>query len=231
MIQNLILGDCLEELSKIPDNSIDLILTDPPFGITSCEWDIIIPFDKLWKEYYRIIKLNTAIILFSSQPFTTKLINSNINNFKYVWIWNKKSISNPQLAKFQPLKCHEEICVFSNGKIPYFPQGVMSCSKMRKKDTGTLGATVRKAYEQTTTGYPKSILEFSVERVFHPTQKPVKLLEYLIKTYTNEENSIILDSCAGSGSTLVAAKNLNRRFIGIEKEERYFNIAKTRLSL
>lgn len=222
--------DCLVGMQKIDDKSIDCIICDLPFGVTACGWDLILPFDILWSQYNRIIKDKSAIVLFATQPFTTKLVSSNIDNFKYSWIWNKKSVSNPQLAKKQPLKCHEDIIVFSNGSCCYFPQDLQPYSRKRKKDSSSLGHCVRKDYEQTVTNYPKSIIEFSVERGLHPTQKPILLIEYLIKTYTNEED-LVLDSCIGSGTTALAARNLNRNFIGFENNEEYFKTAQKRLNL
>ena len=226
-------GDCLEVMKDIPDKSIDMILTDPPYGTTVCKWDTIIPFDKLWEQYNRVIKDNGAIVLFGSQPFTSKLICSNIENYKYDWIWDKKKAPNFRGVKYQPLIPYEIISVFNTTK--YNPQ--MTEGKMRKK-----GGNPSKYEEQAISKgtkpkinnlyYPKAILEFSKannkESGLHPTQKPVALLEYLIKTYTNE-NETVLDNCMGSGSTGVACVNTNRDFIGIELDENYFNIAKERI--
>ena len=228
MLDTIIHGDCLEVMRNIPSGKVDMILCDLPYEITACKWDTIIPFTPLWEQYERIIKDNGAIVLTTSQPFTSALIMSNIKLFKYCWIWDKKSISNPQLAKIQPLKCHEEIVIFGKGKIHYAPQGLTPCSRKRKKDNGELGHCVRKDYEQTVTNYPKSILNFSVERGLHPTQKPVPLFEYLIKTYSNEGETV-LDNCIGSGTTAAAAINTGRHFIGIEKELKYVDIARRRM--
>ena len=224
-------GDCLEVMKDIPDKSIDMILCDLPYGTTACKWDNIIPFEPLWEQYNRIIKDNGAIVLFSSQPFTTFLINSNIKDYKYTWIWNKKKGGNILNLKYQPYKIHEEINVFH--KHNYFP--IMEKQKERKSKTYSIGkANGIKNYGDLRTynkKYPKSILEFSnanQKGKIHPTQKPVALLEYLIKTYTNE-NDTVLDNCMGSGSTGVACKNLNRNFIGIEISEEYYNIAKERI--
>jgi len=223
-------GDCLELMKDIPDKSIDMILCDLPYGTTACKWDVIIPFDKLWEQYNRIIKDNAAIVLFGSEPFSTKLRMSNLKMYKYDWVWNKKLAGNGILAKKQPLKIHENIIVF-NSKI-YYPQ--MTTGKYQKKmgikeseitgGEGYCKPTYNNKY------YPKSIQEFFMTRKgrVHPTQKPVALLEYLIKTYTNEKE-LVLDNCMGSGSTGVAALNTNRCFIGIEKDEKYFNIAKERI--
>ena len=229
----LIHGDCLEEMKKIPDKSIDMILCDLPYGTTKCKWDVVIPFDELWGQYNRIIKDNGAITLFGSQPFTSKLICSNIDNYKYDWIWDKKKAPNFRGVKYQPLIPYEIISVFNTTK--YNPQ--MTEGKMRRK-----GGHPSKHEEQAISKgtkpkinnlyYPKAILEFSKannkESGLHPTQKPIELLEYLIKTYTSE-GEMVLDNCMGSGSTGVACINTNRKFIGIEKEEKYFNIAKERI--
>lgn len=230
MNYELYLGDCLELMKDIPDGSVDLILCDLPYGTTACKWDSVIPFEPLWEQYRRIAKKNAAIVLTASQPFTTALIGSNMRDFKYCWVWDKRRVSNPQLAKFQPLKCHEDVVVFSNGggKTPYNPQGLIDTIKVRKQDSSNLGHCVRKAYTQTKTGYPKTIQTFSFETGLHPTQKPVALMEYLIRTYTNEGETV-LDNCMGSGTTGVASMNTGRRFIGIEMDEGYFNIAKKRI--
>lgn len=233
---NLYNGDCLEIMKDIPDKSIDLILCDLPYGTTNCKWDILIDFDKLWCQYNRIIKDDHAIVLFSSQPFTTIMINSNIKKFKYCWVWDKKKPSNFPLAKIQPMKYHEDICVF-NSKV-YYPIMVPVAGRNAKKGVnktpeifnGGLSNPeyLKKVY---TDKYPSSILEFSnadQTNRLHPTQKPTNLLEYLIKTYT-KENEIVLDNCMGSGSTGIACLNTNRNFIGIEMDENYFNVAKNRI--
>lgn len=223
-------GDCLELMKDIPDKSIDMILCDLPYGTTACKWDNVIPFEPLWEQYKRIIKDNGAIVLFGSEPFTSKLICSNINNFKYKWIWNKKQTGNPFLCKKQPLKIYEEIIIF-NSKI-YYPQ--MRIGKFRKKGGAKRSKLYNiKSYEtQNNLYYPIAIIDFAnckdKAKRLHPTQKPVDLLEYLIKTYTNE-NETVLDNCMGSGSTGVACINTNRNFIGIELDEDYFNIAKDRI--
>ena len=226
-------GDCLELMKDIPDGSVNLILCDLPYGTTDCKWDSVIPFEPLWKAYKRIIKANGAIVLTASQPFTTVLAASNINEFKYQWVWKKERPSNPQLAKLQPLKFHEDILVFANGKATYNPQGVIEIPKeklkVHKPEKNLLGHCQRKPYIQTHTGYPKSIVSFSAERGHHPTQKPVALMEYLIKTYTNEGDTV-LDNCMGSGTTGVACVNTNRSFIGIEMDAKYFNIAQNRIN-
>lgn len=234
MKQEVWLGDCLELMKNIPDESVDMILCDLPYGTTACKWDIIIPFDLLWEQYHRIIKGKGAMVFTSSQPFTSSLVMSNIKNFKYEWIWEKEQGVNFQLCKYQPLKIHENILVFSKKTHSYNPQDLIKIEKTKsnKFKGGNLGhhssESLRTEYKQEFSNYPKSIQKFKRERGMHPTQKPVPLFEYLIKTYTNE-GDLVLDNCAGSGTTLVAAKNLNRQFIGIEKEEKYYNIILERL--
>ena len=300
-------GDCLELMSQIPNNSIDCVICDLPYGTTACKWDVIIPFDRLWLHYNRILKDTGTVILFGSQPFTSKIIASNWEDFRYEYIWVKNNCSNFQLANKQPLKYHENICVFykdiiqtvfsdimtqemskqgltqkdlqylflsKNGnptgwvsnklkgtQIPTKQQWKKLCNlfgiendydnlllklkkhtyntntiQTEKKQTnkgkaGSLGhLSVKETYYiQTQMDYPKSVLFFDREsNMVHPTQKPLQLLEYLVKTYSNV-GDLILDNCMGSGSTGVACKHLNRQFIGIEKEDKYFNIAKERI--
>lgn len=220
-------GDCLELMKDIPDKSIDMILCDLPYGTTWSKWDSIIDFKELWEEYNRICK--GAIVLFSSQPFTTKLINSNIKNFKYTWYWIKNIKGNYLNAKRQPLRQLEEINVFN--KHNYYPQGIKKVNKISKR--GSSAKTTMQNYSnewvQENEGYPSNILYFDLDKEkFHPTQKPIDLLQYLIKTYTNE-NELVLDNCMGSGSTGVACLNMNRKFIGIELEDKYFDIAIERI--
>lgn len=226
-------GDCLEVMSDLPPASIDLILCDLPYGTTACKWDIIIPFEPLWEQYKRIIKDNGAICLFGSEPFSTELRHSNLQMFRYDWIWEKEQGANFMLCKYQPYKVHEIISVFSKKKHLYIPQ--MTEGKPYVSGKGTSGDITNNVIKTQTknngTRYPRSIQRFNTEKSkgsLHPTQKPVKLLEYLIKTYTNE-NATVLDNCMGSGSTGVAAVNTNRRFIGIEKDNKYFDIAKQRI--
>lgn len=306
-------GDCLEVMKDIPDKSIDMILCDLPYGTTACKWDIVIPFDKLWEQYERVIKVNGAIVLFGSQPFSSKLVSSNIENFSHQWIWKKNKSSNFQLSKKMPLKITEDILVFyfnydkydfrrkyfeqvlkfigkkkteilketnqgldhcfrinslqfdipteenynlliakykidkmknfityselSKYKRIYNPQGIKKPEKrIIESNIGKAGKlnqcsslNKRFYYEREYINYPLNILEFDKEvKTVHATQKPVALLEYLIKTYTNE-NDIVLDNCMGSGSTGIACVNTNRNFIGIELDEKYFNIAKERI--
>lgn len=231
---HLLNGDCLELMKEIPDKSIDMILCDLPYGTTDCKWDVIIPFDLLWQQYSRIAKDNTAIVLFSAQPFTTKLIHSNLKKFKYCWYWKKNNATGGIFCKYQPMRCIEDICVFYDKMPTYNPQGLKKLEKIKVSQPVGNGVYKKKKNPsiQTHTGYPKHLLEFANEALnskrLHPTQKPVKLLEYLIKTYTNE-GDVVLDNCMGSGSTGVASVNTNRSFIGIEKDNDYFAIAKERI--
>ena len=226
--------DCLSILPNLKDSSIDLILTDPPYGTTQCNWDSVIPFEPMWKELKRIIKDNGCIALFGTEPFSSYLRTSNIKWFKYDWIWNKKNISNPLIAKYQPLRQHEIITIFYNKSCNYYPiKTDLDIKRDWKQYNKTdLHGKVNVGVSGKTEGkYPKSIIEFSnaVRQKLHPTQKPISLLEYLIKTYTNE-NDTVLDFTMGSGSTGVAAKNLNREFIGIELDKKYFEIATNRIN-
>lgn len=219
--------DCLEGMKKIDDKSIDLILCDLPYGTTWAKWDEIINFELLWKEYKRICK--GAIVLFSSQPFTTKLINSNLKDYKYTWYWIKNIKGNYLNAKRQPLRQLEEINVFC--KHNYYPQGLEEYNKIGRSGSGakTTLCNYSNRWFQENTGYPSNILYYDLDKdKFHPTQKPVALLEYLIKTYTNE-NDMILDNCIGSGSTAVACINTNRQYIGFELDENYYKIACERI--
>lgn len=236
---DLYFGDCLEKMKNIEDGSVDLILCDLPYGTTDCKWDNIIPFDLLWEQYNRVIKENGAIVLFSAQPFTTKLINSNIKNYRYSWYWIKNNSTGFTFAKYQPMRKVEDINVFYKKAPLYNPQGLVKLDKPKKykrkqskdtKDSIYKEGSLSKEYTVKYTNYPNNLLFYNKEpKSLHPTQKPVDLLEYLIKTYTNE-NDIVLDSCAGSGSTGVACANTNRRFIGIELPEHYYNIASNRIS-
>jgi len=238
---NLIQGDCLEEMKKIPDGSVDLVLTDPPYGTTACKWDTVIPFEPMWEQLKRVTKKNGAIVLFGSQPFTSALIMSNPKMFKYCWIWEKDKATNHLNAKIMPMKKTEDIIVFSKGKIDYKPQlSDKPKENIRPPTTKRLQASV---YGKMTAdscrtipvdkSYPNEILNFrgcfgDKGKSFHPTQKPVALMEYLIKTYTNEGETV-LDFTMGSGSTGVACKNINRNFIGIELDEDYYEIACKRI--
>lgn len=227
----LILGDCLDELPKIFDKNIDLVLTDPPYGTTQCKWDSIISLDFIWKELKRITKENTAIIFTASQPFTTTLINSNIEDFRYDLVWCKNQGTNFYNANRMPLRSHEDILIFYKKLPTYNPQ--KTDGKPYEQKRGTPSEVYRGKDLHTTKSdgkrFPLSWKIFKKDKEkLHPTQKPVALLEYLIKTYTNE-NDTVLDFTMGSGSTGVACKNLNRNFIGIEKDNKYFDIAKQRI--
>lgn len=231
----LFCGDCLEIMKEIPDNSIDMILCDLPYGTTKCKWDIIIPFKKLWENYNRIIKNNGAIVLFGTEPFSSELRISNIKNYKYDWVWDKVKPNGHLVAKYRPMQRSENISVFGNNKINYFPiMEERENPKISKEYSRTeiMGGKYKNLDGKVLNKkYPQTILKFSnacQKNKYHPTQKPIELLEYIIKTYTNE-NMIVLDNCMGSGSTCVASKKLNRKYIGIEKEEKYFNIAVERL--
>lgn len=233
----LIKGDCLEVMKDIPDKSIDMILCDLPYGTTSCKWDIVIPMNLLWNEYNRIAKDGAAIVLFGSQPFTSVLVTSNIKNYRHSWIWNKKMGANFSQVKRSPLKIHEDIVVFSKGPLKYNPQmikGSMRTVGSEKEYKDTI-IPIKKTKKKSDLRYPVSILEYSnagrtgKSKRVHPTQKPVALLEYLIKTYTNEGDTV-LDNTMGSGSTGVACIKNNRNFIGIEKEDEYYEIACDRIS-
>ena len=233
----LLFGDCLERMKEIPDGSVDLILTDPPYGTISCKWDNVINFDLMWIELKRIIKPNGAIVLFGNEPFTSLLITSNLKGFKYRLDWNKKIPSGMSYAKYRPMQQTEDICVFTSKgeKSVYHPQMVkrekpIKSGGMKNSDSAATNGykPLNKTYEFKN---PVTLIEFDKIRKgsLHPTQKPVPLLEYLIKTYTNE-NETVLDFTFGSGSTGVACLNTNRKFFGIEMEEGYFNIAVERIN-
>jgi len=243
---NLMQGDCLERMKEIESGSVDMILTDPPYGTTACKWDSIIPLEPMWEQLKRIIKANGAIVMTASQPFTTTLISSNMKMFKYCWVWNKKFGANFANANRMPLKTHEDICVFYK-KLPTYNKQMEKRDKIidaRKwkndKKLSSVNVQGLKNQQATSVIYthknPISIIDCSsvkgecnnTKRV-HPTQKPVALMEYLIKTYTNEGETV-LDFTMGSGTTGVAAKNLKRSFIGIELDENYFKIAQDRIS-
>ena len=228
-------GDCLELMKNIPDKSVDMILCDLPYEITKNKWDKIIPFDLLWEQYNRCIKDNGAIVLFGNQPFTSHLILSNEKYFRYSMVWNKNKFSDFLNAKRKPMKVNEDIIVFYKKQPTYNPQYTYSTPYKRWNTQEAVDKQTNYGKHKSNISQsdgkrlPLTILNFNrVERPLHPTQKPVELLEYLIKTYTNE-NEIVLDNCMGSGSTGVACINTNRNFIGIELDETYFNIAKERI--
>lgn len=242
----LYLGDCLEVMKQLSAESVDCIICDLPYGTTACKWDSIIDLPSMWKEYERVIKPKGAIVLFASEPFATALRWSNINRYRYDWIWNKTHCSNFQTMNYQPGRQHELICVFSKAKavytsndnsMNYYPQktlrdkptrnggGLKTCKMLH----GNNMEKIDKVYYDK---HPTSILDFKVvppkQRV-HPTQKPEDLIEFLIKSYT-QEGDLVLDNCMGSGTTGLACKNLNRNFIGIELDKEYFEIAKKRIN-
>lgn len=242
---SLYLGDCLEVMKNIPDNSVDMVLCDLPYGMTVCKWDCVIPFDELWEAYKRVCKEEAAILLFGSEPFSSYLRISNIKQFKYDWIWHKNSSGGFATAKTRPMKYHEIISVFYEKQPVYNPQFQpysKSCAErfkqgdMLKRNNSICKINGINSHSTSTFDfergkYPESIQFFKTElskNRLHPTQKPVALCEYLIKTYTNE-GMTVLDNCMGSGSTGVACININRKFIGIEKDEKYFEIAKNRI--
>lgn len=242
-------GDCLELMKDIPDESVDLILCDLPYGTTACSWDNILPFDKLWEHYKRIIKKDGVICLFAMQPYTSMLISSNLDMYRYNWIWRKNSSTGFLNANYKPLTETEDICVFSNGTvgslsnnpIRYYPQDLIEVNRIKQNNPNS---TWRKSkgynsmnnklnseeeFTQKYENYPTNILEFDRDNcIYHPTQKPVELLEYLIKTYTRE-GQVVLDNCMGSGSTIIACINTKRNYIGMESDETYFNLAEKRI--
>lgn len=227
-------GDCLEVMKLIPDGSIDLIICDLPYETTYCSWDTIIPFEPLWEAYKRIIKPNGAMLLFANGMFTYKVMDSNPKDFKYNYIWIKNNCTNFPNAKRQPMRRHEQILVFYKKQPTYNPQGLVPVTKNRERHNEKMGdsfncESLQKNYIQEFKNYPSDVLNFDRDKVnFHPTQKPIKLLEHLILTHSNP-GDLVLDNCAGAGSTLIAAKNTNRNYVGIEKEEKYFKIIEERL--
>ena len=233
---NLMNGDCLELMKKLPDGSVDMVLTDPPYGTTACKWDSVIHFEPMWEQLKRVIKPNGAVVLFGSQPFTSSLVMSNTEMFRYEWIWDKKNPTNFALANRQPLKYHENILVFYKKQPVYNP--IKWLGKVNHKQGASIenfaetrGVIKRVNDDLSGLKFPRSIIEVekhSSQCGLHPTQKPVALMEYLIKTYTNE-NETVLDFTMGSGTTGVACVNTNRNFIGIELDADYFEIAKKRI--
>lgn len=248
-------GDCLELMKNIPDKSVDMILCDLPYGTTACKWDMVIPFEPLWEQYNRVIKDNGAICLFGSEPFSTKLRVSQFDIYKYDWYWEKSKPNGFQHSKNKPMKAVENICVFSKAPIghksqfgdkrmKYNPQGITSAGEKVVKNCSHSGNTMGGQngnssrpnqvgiHYEAFTGFPNDVLKYNNiigKQAIHPTQKPVPLCEYLIKTYTNEGETV-LDNCMGSGSTGVACINTDRKFIGIELDDTYFEIAKDRIN-
>mgnify|MGYP006439643795 CR=1 FL=1 len=235
----LMKGNCLERMKEIETDSVDMALVDPPYETTSCKWDKIIDLSLMWEQLSRIVKLNGSIAIMASQPFTSKLIMSNPDWFRYCWYWEKERLTNIAQVKKRPGKTIEEICVFYKKQPTYNPQMVKHNGPKRtnKVKNGKMGELTDinqknvKEYNDTGYRYPTQVLKFQRDTLklnLHPTQKPLALMEYLIKTYTNENDSVI-DFAMGSGTTGVACVNLNRQFIGIELDENYFNIAKERI--
>jgi len=225
----LMLGDCLERMSEIADGSVDMVLCDLPYGTTQNKWDSVIPLDRLWTEYWRICK--GAVVLTASQPFTSVLTCSALDAFKYAWVWQKSAATGHLNAKKMPMKLHEDVLVFATGTTPYNPQGLVPHNKLtRRGGSGSnFGAAGTENFQEWT-NYPRSILAYPHEgKAVHPTQKPVALMEYLIRTYTNEGNTV-LDNTMGSGTTGVACVNTGRNFIGIERDPTYFAIAEKRIA-
>jgi len=238
----LLHGNCLELMKSIPDGSIDAIITDPPYGTTACKWDSVIPFEPMWAELKRIIKPNGAIVLFGSEPFSSHLRLSNIKQYKYDWIWHKSKCGSAFTSKYRPQQKHETISIFGKNKINYYPQMQNGKPYYRKRkdnknnlkpNNHNLGVNSESETINNGERYPETVIFFQQkwrrQDQVHPTQKPVNLIEYLVKTYTLE-NQTVLDFTMGSGTTGVACKNLNRNFIGIELNEGYFNIAKERIN-
>ncbi len=230
----LVFGDCLKVMKHIPDNSVNMILCDLPYGTTFCSWDSIIPLDKLWEHYNRICKEDAAMVFTAAQPFTTILAASNLKNFRYEWIWEKPQGTNPMNAKIMPLKSHENILVFYRKKPTYNPQMWYSTPYSGFSSTeskiGEVYGNADSKHRDNPDGsrFPKTVLKFKQEKGFHPTQKPVELMKYLIKTYS-DIGDLILDNTMGSGTTGVAALYENRSFIGIENSKKYFDISVERI--
>lgn len=236
MENQVLLGDCLEVMKDIPDGSIDMILCDLPYGTTKCKWDTIIPFEPLWEEYRRVTKKNGAIVLTAAQPFTSVLINSNLKDFRYNWVWEKSKATGYLNAKKMPMKAHEDVCVFYRKMPTYNPQMWQSTPYNKgsaHRPTQVYGKQ-KEILVKNDSGlrYPRTVQYFktaeSEGKVHHPTQKPISLFEYLIRTYT-DEGQIVLDSCAGAGTTALAALNSQRNYICIEKEEAYYNVIRERI--
>jgi site-specific DNA-methyltransferase (adenine-specific) len=244
MTYELMVGDCLDKMKDLPDKSIDMVLCDLPYGTTACSWDSVLPFDLLWTEYWRIIKKGGAVVLTSVQPFTTLLISSQVARFRYCWYWNKSKPTGFPNANYMPLRDIEDVCVFSEGKpnpaailkTPYNPQGIVEINEIKNRKTrrdtvnnGERDGSLSGEYVRKFENYPRQLLWFHSEgKTVHPTQKPVGLMGYLIRTYTNEGETV-LDNTMGSGTTGVACANTGRKFIGIEKDEGYFKIAEQRI--
>lgn len=224
-------ADCFDAMKEIPDGVIDMILCDLPYGTTQNKWDSVIPFEPLWKEYHRVCKPNAAVVLTATQPFSSALTMSNILNFKYQWIWSKSKITGVLNAKKMPVRKHEQVLVFYKNQPSYNAQDLIIKNSVTKQggNSSNYGDRSSDDYMQEFTNWPRDVLEIKSEgKNIHPTQKPVELFEYLIKTYTNE-NELVLDNTAGSGTTAIAAINTNRRWVCIEKEEDYYKKAMNRI--
>lgn len=239
MIQNnrIYLEDCLSGMKKIPDESVYAIICDLPYGTTSCSWDNIIPWDQLWSQYLRIAKENSAIVLFGAEPFSTQLRMSNLKHYKYDWYWVKNTATGFTFAKRQPMRSVETISVFSKGTTAYYPQGLQNLSQPQLRSRKATEDSIYKTdslskneYIQEFTGFPNNVLRYNKEttNIFHPTQKPIALLEYLVKTYS-QKGDLILDNCMGSGTTAIACLNTERQFIGFETNEIYYDKAIERI--
>jgi site-specific DNA-methyltransferase (adenine-specific) len=240
MAVRLIQGDCLTEMAKLPAGSVDLVCADLPYATTQNSWDSLIPFEPLWAQYWRVLKSNGAVVLTATQPFSSALVTSQLNRFKYEWIWRKSRVTGVLNAKKQPLRQHEVVLVFYREQPTYNPQGLENCHKRTgtgnvagkaSSNYGAIAQTEDNRYLQTQTGYPRSVLDIASVggSTVHPTQKPVALMEYLIRTYTNPGDTV-LDNTCGSGTTLVAAINTGRNAIGIERDPGYFKIAQERVA-
>ncbi len=233
---SLFLGDCLEVLPTLDANSVDLLLVDLPYGTTACKWDSVIPLDKLWVEFYRVCTDNAAMVFTAAQPFTTMLAASNLRDFRYEWIWEKPQGTNPMNAKVMPLKSHENVLIFYRKKPTYNPQMWFSTPyggfSSETSKIGEVYGSAKSKHRNNPEGsrYPKTVLKFKQEKGFHPTQKPVEMMEYFIKTYSNEGDTV-LDCTMGSGTTGVACVNTGRSFVGIESDSSYFAVAKDRIEL
>jgi site-specific DNA-methyltransferase (adenine-specific) len=230
----LLHGDCLELMKEIPDGSVDMVLADPPYGATQCKWDSVIPLDLMWKQLQRVVKKNGAIVMTAAQPFSSALVTSNIERFSYEWVWVKSKITGVLNAKKMPVRKHEQVLVFCDKKCTgtYNAQGLIAKETLTKQGgtSDNYGHRSSDAYVQKWTNWPRDVLEIPSEgKTVHPTQKPVALMEYLIKTYTNEGETV-LDFTMGSGTTGVACVNTGRDFIGIELDDKYFAIAEDRIA-
>lgn len=239
----LLLGDCLDRMSDIPEGSVDMVLADPPYGTTACKWDAVIPFEPMWAQVRRVLKKNGAAVFTASQPFTSVLGASQIKMLKYCWYWRKSRATGHLNAKKMPMKDIEDVLVFYSEIPTYNPQGIVQLGKVQKNSASHIargvtseatsvvtGGITRKEYTQDFTNYPRQVLDFNSDgKTVHPTQKPVALMEYLIKTYTIEGETV-LDFTMGSGTTGVACVNTDRRFVGIERDDKYFQIALDRIN-